>query len=152
MKDGVAPIVAEIEVARPPSEVFAYVTDPAKLAEWQPGVVSARMADSRPPAVGSRFTTTTRIGGAEQISTLEITEFAPPAAWAVHGVDGPVRVVARVTVEPAGASGRSRVRIALDFEGHGPGRLLVPLVVRPHAAKEAPRSCQRLRARLENGG
>ena len=38
-----APIVSTIEVTRPPEEVFAFVTDPTRLREWQDGVVSARM-------------------------------------------------------------------------------------------------------------
>jgi hypothetical protein len=54
-----------------------------------------------------------------------------------------------VTVEPLGDGTRSRVTIALDFEGHGAGKVLVPLVVRPQAAKQAPASCQRLKERLE---
>jgi uncharacterized protein YndB with AHSA1/START domain len=148
----VAPIVSKIEVARPPGEVFAYVADPSRFGEWQGGVVSGRMEEDRPPAVGSRFTTTTRIGGAEQTSTLEITEISPPRSWAVRGVDGPVRVIVSVSVEPLDDSARSRVTITLDFEGHGTGKVLVPLVVRPQAAKEAPKSCQRLKERLENSG
>jgi uncharacterized protein YndB with AHSA1/START domain len=147
-----APVVASAEIARPPEEVFAYVTDPSRLCEWQWGVVSGRMEGGGPPAAGSRFTTTTRIGGAEQVSTLEITEFSPPQRWAARGVDGPVRVIVQVTVDPLGDGTQSRVTLALDFEGHGPGRMLVPLVVRPQAAREAPQACDRLRERLERGG
>ncbi|MGE5131992.1 MAG: SRPBCC family protein [Gemmatimonadota bacterium] len=145
-----APIVSAIEVTRPPEVVFAFVTDPTRLREWQDGVVSARMEGGGPPAAGSRFTTTTRIGGAEQISTLEITELSPPRVWSVRGVDGPVRVKVTVTVEPLPGGQGSRVTVALDFDGHGPGRLLVPLVVRPQAARQAPHSCQRLKERLES--
>jgi uncharacterized protein YndB with AHSA1/START domain len=148
----VAPIVSAIEVARPPDEVFAYLTDPARLCEWQRGVVSGQMVGGRAPAAGSRFTTTTRIGGAQQTTTLEITEFDPPARWSVRGVDGPVRVIATATVEPAAGTAGSRVTLTLEFEGHGPGKLLVPLVVRPQAAHEAPRSCRRLKERLERPG
>jgi uncharacterized protein YndB with AHSA1/START domain len=146
----VAPIVASVEVARPPGEVFAYVTDPSRLCEWQWGVVSGRMEGGGPPAPGSRFTTTTRIGGAEQVSTLEITEFSPPGRWAARGVDGPVRVIVEIAVEPLGDGTRSRVTLALDFQGHGAGRMLVPLVIR-QAAREAPLTCDRLRERLERG-
>ena len=151
-EEQMAPIVSRIEVARPPGEVFAYVTDPSRFGEWQWGIVSGRMEEDRPPAVGSRFTTTTRIGGTEQTATLEITEINPPTSWAVRGVDGPVRVIVSVTVEPLDDGAWSRVTLALDFEGHGPGKVLVPLVVRPQAAKEAPKSCQGLKERLESGG
>jgi hypothetical protein len=44
----------------------------------------------------------------------------------------------------------SSVSIAVDFEGHGTGKLLVPLVVRRQAAKEMPTNIQRLKERLES--
>jgi uncharacterized protein YndB with AHSA1/START domain len=148
----VAPIVSTIEIARPPGEVFDYLADPSRLPEWQAGVVRGQMEDDRPPAAGSRFITITRIGGTEQTSTLEFTEFTPPVSWAVRGVDGPVRVVVSVSVEALDGGTRSRVTVTLDFVGHGAGRMLVPLVVRPQAAKEAPKSSQRLKEQIENSG
>jgi hypothetical protein len=45
---------------------------------------------------------------------------------------------------------RSRLTIAVDFEGHGIGKLLVPLVVRPEARKEMPANLATLKRRLEN--
>jgi hypothetical protein len=45
--------------------------------------------------------------------------------------------------------GRSRVKIELDFSGHGIGKLLVPLMVRPSARKEMPANLERLKRRLE---
>lgn len=146
-----APIVTEFEVARPPSKVFAYITDPSRFGEWQWGVVSGRMEEDSPPAVGSKVTVTTGIGGAEQISTLEITEITPPRSWAVRSVVGAVKIILSVSVEPLDDGVRSRVTFTLDFEGYGAGTVLVPLAVRPQAAKEAPKSCQRLKERLENG-
>ena len=35
-----APAVTTIEIARPPEEVFAYVTDPSRFSEWQKAVHS----------------------------------------------------------------------------------------------------------------
>ncbi len=151
-EEAVAPLVSTIEVARPPGEVFGYLTDPSRFGEWQEGVASGRMDQDRPPAVGSRFTITTRIGGAEQTSALEITQITPPTTWAARGIDGPVRVLVSVTVEPFGDGAQSRVTFALDFEGHGAGKLLVPLVVRPQAARQASASCQRLKEQLETRG
>lgn len=84
------PFVSHIEVARPPDEVFAYVTDPSRFGEWQKDVVSVRIEGGRPPGVGSRFTTTRRIGGADRTMTQEVTEISPPRTWSVRGVDGPM--------------------------------------------------------------
>jgi hypothetical protein len=80
-----------------------------------------------------------------------ITELSTPRSWAVHGIDGPIRAIVSVTVEPLDEDARSRVTIAVDFEGHGIGRLLVPLVVRRQARREMPANCERLKARLESG-
>jgi len=43
------------------------------------------------------------------------------------------------------------VTIELDFEGHGLGKLLVPLVVRRQAQRELPRNLRTLREQLESG-
>jgi hypothetical protein len=57
-----------------------------------------------------------------------------------------------VTVGPLDEGRPSRVTIELDFEGHGIGRLLVPLAVRRQARKEMPANLRRLKERLEARG
>ncbi len=145
----VAPIVSTIDINRPPDEVFAYVTDPSRFAEWQAGVVDGSMEGDATPAVGAKCLTTRRIAGAERESTSEITKLEPPTSWAVHGIDGPIRAIVNVTVEPLDGSVKSRVAIEVDFEGHGIGMLLVPLVVRRQARSEMPANCRRLKQRIE---
>lgn len=144
-----APLVSSVEIARPQDVVFAYVTDPATFSEWQAGVVGGSMEAGKSPAVGSKCMTTRQIAGAERASTSEITKIDPPTSWAVHGTDGPIRAIVDVTVQPVDGSARSRVTIELDFEGHGIGKLLVPLVVRKQAPKEMPANVKRLKEQLE---
>ena len=146
-----APIVSSIEIARPPEEVFSYVTDPSRLAEWQESVVSTRIEGSGPPGVGSRVVVTRRIGRGERAMTSEITELSPSRSWGVRGVDGPVRGNVKGTIDPLDDSARSRVTIELDLHGHGVGKLLVPLVVRRQAQKEMPTNLRNLKERLESG-
>ena len=141
------PITSTIEVARPAAEVFAYVTDPAHMPEWQQGCLRGEL-DGPETHVGSRCTTVRKIGGGERAVTTQITEYDPPRRWADRGIDGPVRAAVDVTVEPLGES-RSRVTIDLDFTGHGIGKLLVPLIVRRQAAREMPANMGRLKQRLE---
>src|SRR5919198_5913983 len=144
-----APIVNSIEIARRPEDVFSYVTDPSHLPEWQESVVSVRREGDGPAGVGSRAVVTRRIGPREQPMTVELSELNPPSSWAVRGVDGPVRGMAKGTIEPLGDGDRSRVTIALDFETHGIGKLLVPLVVRRQARAEMPINMRKLKERLE---
>jgi uncharacterized protein YndB with AHSA1/START domain len=147
----VPPIVSSFEIARPPDEVYSYATDPSRFPEWQNDVVRVRIEGGRPPSVGTRFTTIRRIGRVEQTTTQEITEISPPRSWAARGVDGPFRPSAGITIEPLGDGTRSLVTIALDFEGHGLGKLLPLDVIRRMAAKGAPRSYRNLKERLERG-
>ncbi len=142
------PIVHDIEINRPPDEVFGYVTDPARFVEWQDDVVGARIEG--PPVVGARVVTTRRVARTEFTQAQEITELAPSRSWAVRGVEGPIRAHARITVEPLRGGAASRVTFALDFEGPGIGKLFVPQV-RRIAAKQAPHSYRNLKKRLENG-
>jgi uncharacterized protein YndB with AHSA1/START domain len=144
------PIVHSIEIDRPPEEVFSYVSDPTRFSEWQYDVEHVRMDGDSLTGVGSRFTTTRRIGRAERKMTQEITEIDHPRRWSADGVAGPIRPSANITVEPLNDGTRSRVTIALDFKGHGIGVPLAP-VIRRIAAEGAPTSYQNLKKRLENG-
>lgn len=137
-----APLVSTIEISRPPEVVFALATDPLRFAEWQRDVVGVRMLG------GGVFATTRRFGGMERTTTQRIVRDDPPRRWAARGTDGPVRPHASVTVEPAGGGARSLVTLTLDFEGHGAGVALLPLV-RRQAGRSALASYRDLRELLE---
>jgi len=144
-------IVSQVEIARAPEEVFDYVIDPARFTEWQENVIGAGM-DERPTTVGSKCMTKRRIGGGEREFASEVTVMDPPRAWAVQGINGPIRSRVNVTVEPVAGREASTVTIDLDFEGHGIGKVLVPLLVKPQSRKEMQRNMARLKDRLEAGG
>jgi uncharacterized protein YndB with AHSA1/START domain len=136
-----SPIIATVDVDRPAAEVFAYATDPTRFPEWQLGVVDGHLA-------GTKCVTTRRIGGAARPVTSELTHVDPPRTWGVRGIDGPIRATVDLTVAPL-AETRSRLTIAVDFEGHGIGRVLVPLLVRRQAQKEMPTNVANLKRQLE---
>lgn len=141
------PIVTSAEIDRPAAEVFAYATDPTRFSEWQKGVVDGHM-DGPGDAVGARCMTTRRIGGANRSSTSELMHIDPPRTWRVQGLDGPVRAAVDVLVEPV-TDAQSRLTISVDFTGHGIGKILVPLMVRPEARKAMPGNMATLKQRLE---
>lgn len=53
-----------------------------------------------------------------------------------------------LTVQPLTGS-TSRLTIAVDFEGHGIGKILVPLIVRRQARNEMPANIAALKRRIE---
>ena len=143
------PITHSIEIARRPEDVFAYIDDLARHAEWQEQIVSVRV-DPGPTRVGTHAVERRRMGRREQEVAYEVTEHEPPRRFAFRGTGGPIRVVGTGTVEAVGDGSRSRVTIDLDFTGHGAGKLLVP-VARSQARKQVPKDQQRLKERLESG-
>ena len=153
--------VVSIDLDRPASDVYAYATDPTRFHQWQTGVVDGHLepehgtdtvAGAEPgagPVVGTRCLTTRRIGGANRASTSVVTHVDPPRTWGVRGIDGPIRAIVDVTVQPLDDD-RSRLTISVDFTGHGIGKLLVPLVVRRQARSEMPQNLEALKRAVED--
>ena len=144
-----ASIIQSIEIARSPEDVFAYLDRLDRHGEWQDEIVSAKVDTEGPVRVGTRVTEVRKVPGGKRGISYEITAHDPPRTSSFRGVNGPIRVVGTVTVEPTG-EGRSRVTIDLDFEGHGLGKLLLPLV-RRDASKRVPVNQAKLKERLESG-
>lgn len=143
-----ASIVASTDISRSPNDVFAYVTDPTRLPEWQESVVKAESSQT-PARVGTRARVTRQLGRRELTQSAELAELTPPTRWVVRGLDGPVRGNVTGRIEPLDDGARSRVTIELELEGHGIGKLLLPLFVRRKAQEEMPRNMQRLKEQLE---
>lgn len=146
---GMETVTASVDVARSAHDVFDYATDPARFPEWQQGVVEGHLQSSADAKVGDHCVTVRHIGFTNRPSTSEITQLDPPRRWAVRGIDGPIRAHVDLAVEPQGEQ-RSRLIITVGFEGHGLGRVLVPMIVLRQARKEMPANVDRLRKRLES--
>ncbi|MFJ7074462.1 SRPBCC family protein [Streptomyces sp. NPDC098781] len=140
-----------IDVDRPPNEVCAYLTDPSHLPEWQLSAVSTERLDAGPIRPGSQVRVTRRVGTRQIPTTVQFDDLDPPHSWDLHGIDGPVRTRTHGEIEPLDDGRRSRVTIDIDFEGHGAGKILLPLVVLPQVRKELPRDERLLKDRLEGG-
>jgi uncharacterized membrane protein len=143
-------IVESIEIARRPEEVFAYLDQLERHGEWQEEIVSSKLDTEGPTRVGSRATDTRRMPGGPREISYEIVEHDPPRKTSFRGLEGPVRAVGTVTVEPLDDGARSRVKLEFDLEGHGIGKLLAPLA-RRQARKQIPNNQLQLKERLESG-
>jgi uncharacterized membrane protein len=144
------PITQTIEIARSPEDVFAYLDQLDRHGEWQSQIISSKLETEGPTRVGSKATDTRKVPGGTQDVTYEITEHDPPRRTAFKGLNGPVRPVGTITVEPAG-EGRSRLTLELDLRGHGLVGQFVAILARSQARKQVPADQQRLRERLESG-
>jgi hypothetical protein len=130
--------ISTVDVERSPDDVFAYVTDQTRFAEWQSGVVTGHMETSGAPAVGDRCFITRRIGFAQRVSTSEVTHVDPPRTWGVRGIDGPIRATVDVTVEGLDDGRRSRLSIESNSKGTASANLSSPSWFVP----KRPRKCR----------
>jgi uncharacterized membrane protein len=145
-----APISESIEIDRRPEEVFAYLDDVERHGEWQEQIVAVEPQGDRPMGVGKRVRETRRVPGGDRSMTYEITEYDPPRQSSFRVLDGPVRGVGTIVVEPAGDGSRSKVTFTIEFEGHGlGGRVLVPLA-KSQARKQIPQDQARMKELLES--
>lgn len=143
-------VTESIEIARTPEEVFAYLDQLQRHGEWQEHLVDVKLVTEGPPRVGTRIVQTRRVPGGPREFTLEVTQHEPPRRVSWRGLNGPVRPVGTVTVEPVDDGSRSRVTMELDLRGQGFGKLIAPLA-RRDARKQVPKNQARLKERLESG-
>jgi uncharacterized membrane protein len=145
-----APISESIEINRRPEEVFAYLDDVKRHGEWQEQIVDVQPQGDQPMGVGKRVQETRRVPGGDRTMTYEITEHDPPRQSAFRVLDGPVRAVGTVSIEPVGDGSRSRLTITIDFQGHGiAGKVLLPLA-KSQARKQIPKDQARMKELLES--
>ena len=145
-----APISESIEINRTPADVFAYLDDVKRHGEWQSQIVDVQPQGDQPMGVGKRVQETRRVPGGDRTMTYEITEYEPPRQSSFRVLDGPIRAVGTVSVEPVDDGSRSRVTVTIDFEGHGlAGKVLLP-VAKTQARKQIPKDQARMKELLES--
>ena len=144
-------ISESIEINRSPDDVFAYLDDVERHGEWQDQIVAVERQSEGPLHVGSRVRETRRVPGGDRSMTYEITEHDPPRQSTFRVLDGPIRAVGTISLEPVGDGSRSRLTFTVEFRGQGlAGRVLLP-VARTQARKQIPKDQAKLKALLESG-
>ena len=138
----------ETPIERPAGEVFAYATDPERLATWQTNTVSSTLEGPGPLGLGSRLREVHRgPGGKEFPSVVEVTEYEPDRVFALQVREG-TPVHARMTFEPTERG------TCLRFRAHGrltgPMRLAEPLLGRM-LRRQFTEQCATLKRVLETG-
>lgn len=104
----------QTEIACPPKEVFAYVTDPATLASWQTNTVAATPEGNRPLGLGTRVREVHRAPGGKQLASLvEVSEYEPDRVFGLRTIEGALPIHARITFEPTELGTR------VHFHAHG---------------------------------
>lgn len=133
-----------IEIARPPDDVFAYLTDVEQLPRWQKSVLEAR-ADG-PFAEGTRIVERRSLFGREAESELQVTAFEPGRRLTLETIRGPVELEVDHRLEQAETG--TRLEVTAAGRAKGALRFAGPAVA-AGARQELKRDFERLKALLE---
>ena len=116
-----------VETALGIDEVFAYLSDFANTADWDPGIVEAERLSSTDPGLGTRFRVVTSTLGNRQTLEYEITEWDPPHRFVLVGTTDRLRSIDTLTFSATDAGG-TRVTYHADLALSGLARFADPIL------------------------
>jgi uncharacterized protein YndB with AHSA1/START domain len=124
------PTVEEsVVIARPPEEVFNYVSNAQNLPVWDSSILKAEQVDSGPLRVGTRWRGVSKVLGRRFKWTTELVELTPPTMTMSRSVAGKLSFTVTNTFQPE--AGGTRFTYKVDAEsGLGGifGRVADPIV------------------------
>ncbi|MEJ8811976.1 SRPBCC family protein [Variovorax ureilyticus] len=149
MDFGKTRIVSEADIARPPADVYAYVTTPGHWPEWHPSSLAVRGAVDHSLAVGESVEEDFSVAGRTGRVTWRVTAREPDRYWRIAGtIGGREAGTVSYTLTPT-AGGTHFLR---EFE-YGAPNLLFALLdrvrIRNQVDEESRIAVRRLKQRLE---
>lgn len=134
----------EIDIDRPPEDVFALLTDVARLPEWQDSAVSVEAEG--PMGQGMRIRETRRLFGREYRVVHQVVSFDPPHRFEVRSIEGPLPLTVSHTLEPSG--GGTHLEVVVEAKPKGMMRFAAGAASKA-AESEFRRDFERLKELLE---
>src|SRR3954465_11926300 len=135
-------------VDRSIEDVFAFLADGTNDPKFSPRVQEIRKTTDGPPGVGTVFASTVKDAGMTTKREIELTAFEAPTKmrWRETSKNAVTAAEGGYDLAPEGDG--TRVTIFNVLEGHGIGKLLAGLAVRP-ARKDADAFPGRIKAAAE---
>ncbi|CAN7600744.1 YbhB/YbcL family Raf kinase inhibitor-like protein [Cupriavidus necator] len=147
----------EVVIARPPGQVFDYVSTPRHWPEWHPASLGVAGATDHPLGQGERVTETFMVAQRGGAVVWTVIESQRPRTWSIEGVaDG--RRVGTITyrltpaMTPSLTPSAERTRIEREFRYRSPTLLFAlinRLMLRERVQAESTEAVRRLKALLE---
>lgn len=139
-----------VEIDRPATEVFAFVTEPRNYPRWQPSLVEVRPHGRGRLRVGSEVTEVRRFLGRELETTWTCTEHRPHSRSTIEADSGPVPFRGTFDLTPIGRGARTRFTWSVETWGMA-ARLGGPLATLT-TRRELAANSGRLKRLLERDG
>jgi len=135
-----------LEIARPPADVFAYLTDVSKLPEWQSSAAEAEIDGA--VRKGARIRERRRFLGRDVRNELEVTRYEPPERFELSSRSAPVSFTIDHALVPAERG--TRLHVQADVKIGTMMRLAAQAPLKA-AEREFRQDFERLREILERG-
>jgi hypothetical protein len=121
---------ASVVIDRPIDEVFAFLADGYNDKKFSPRVLEIEKATDGPPGLGTVYRSTVKDAGLKTKREFELTEFVAPTRirWTERSKNIITASEGGYDLSPEGSG--TRVRIYNVLEGHGFGKLLLPMALR----------------------
>jgi len=113
-------------VARPPKEVFDFISASENAPKIVQSVTNMVKLTEGPPRVGTRYRETRLMSGKEQQAELEIVEFEPTQKYAMQNVTSGIQTVYRYNFQPERDG--TRIDLVCKLNAKGIKKLMLPLV------------------------
>jgi carbon monoxide dehydrogenase subunit G len=136
-----------IRIPAPPAEVFAYVADLDKLAEWQTGVTAARRTSDGEMRVGSTAQVTRQLMGQRIDAPLTVTDYAPPRRLGIGSEVSGVKALATLDLAAADDGRTTDLTFAMEIRGSLLTAFMEPMIASA-AGSDIEASLERLRGRF----
>jgi uncharacterized protein YndB with AHSA1/START domain len=142
-------VSAATTVPAPTDQLFAFLSDPENLPEWQAGIVSARKTTPGPVGIGSRAHVVREMLGQRLAVDLSITGYQPDRLLVLESAASGVGVEATLRLEPA-AEG-TRLTFSMSIRAQNIFMAPVEGMVAGAAEKDLADSLRRLKDRFPAG-
>ena len=141
-------IETQIDIGRPPSQVFDYVSTPALWHTWHPATVEVRNVPNRPLTRGETALELIAVAGRRDNALWTVLACAAPARWEI-GTDA-ANGAAHITYEITPTAAGCRFRRTLEFHSkRWPWRLLDSTLTRWILDRQSSQALRNLKRLLE---
>jgi uncharacterized protein YndB with AHSA1/START domain len=140
---------ATTTINKPIEQVFQFLAAGTNDQKFSPRVQEIEKTTEGPVGVGTRFKSTVKDAGMKSSREFEYTEFEQPSKirWTERSKNAITVPSGGYDLEPAG-EGATKMTIHNEFEGHGFGKVILPLAARA-AKKDADAFAGRIKAAVE---
>ena len=121
-------VETSVVIARPPNEVFAYISNFENNPQWQSGMQEAKFTSEGPLDVGSTYTQVAKFLGRRIESTFEVIEYQPNRMVKASSTSGSFPITFTRIVEPVGSG--TKVTAVVEGDASGFFKLAEPLLAR----------------------